>query len=38
VYFAQKGKLLVVLLCGGDKGSQAKDIATAKAFAADLET
>ena len=30
VYFGQDGLLLVVLLCGGDKGSQKRDIAKAK--------
>lgn len=33
VYFQQCGNLLIVLLCGGDKGSQARDIATAKKLA-----
>lgn len=36
VYFARRGQAVVVLLCGGDKGSQARDIARAKAMAADL--
>lgn len=31
VYCGRHGKLLVVLLCGGDKSSQPKDIARAKA-------
>ena len=26
VYFAQKGYVAVLLLCGGDKGSQSRDI------------
>lgn len=30
IYFQQRGDILVVLLCGGDKGSQAKDIKLAK--------
>jgi putative addiction module killer protein len=30
VYFHRHGDTLVILLCGGDKGSQAKDIAAAK--------
>ena len=30
VYFQQRGTMLVILLCGGDKGSQARDIETAK--------
>ena len=33
VYFQQRGVLLVVLLCGGDKGSQTSDIAEAKRLA-----
>jgi putative component of toxin-antitoxin plasmid stabilization module len=28
---------LMILLCGGDKGTQAKDIKTAKKLAAELE-
>ena len=34
VYFKQRGNTIIVLLCGGDKGSQAKDINTAKRIAA----
>ena len=37
VYFVQRGRMLIVLLCGGDKRTQARDIRTAKALAADLE-
>ena len=33
VYFQQRGSLLIVLLCGGDKGSQTSDIAAAKKLA-----
>ena len=33
VYFQRRGNLLVVLLCGGDKSTQARDIATAKKLA-----
>lgn len=33
VYFQRRGNLLVVLLCGGDKSTQAHDIATAKKLA-----
>ena len=36
VYFRQRGQTVVVLLCGGDKSSQAKDILLAKALAANL--
>ena len=34
VYFLQRGLLLIVLLCGGDKSAQDRDIARAKALAA----
>jgi putative addiction module killer protein len=37
VYFVRRGKSVVVLLCGGDKGSQERDIAQAKTLAAELE-
>ena len=33
VYFAQRGKTFVLLLCGGDKKTQQRDIAMAKALA-----
>lgn len=33
VYFIRDGAILVILLCGGDKGSQARDIARAKQLA-----
>lgn len=33
IYFARRGNTLVILLCGGDKGSQPKDIVRAKALA-----
>jgi putative addiction module killer protein len=33
VYFTRRGKTIVVLLCGGDKSTQAADIAKAKALA-----
>lgn len=29
VYYVQRGSLLIVSLCGGDKSAQAKDIALA---------
>lgn len=32
IYFANQGDEIVVLLCGGDKGSQGKDIQTAKKY------
>jgi putative addiction module killer protein len=37
IYFAQRGRVLVILLCGGDKSSQRRDIARAKAQALLLE-
>ncbi|KQO41555.1 MULTISPECIES: type II toxin-antitoxin system RelE/ParE family toxin [Methylobacterium] len=33
IYFVRRGEALVILLCGGDKGSQDRDIARAKAIA-----
>ena len=36
LYFTQKGKALVVLLCGGDKSTQKADIKQAKELAAGL--
>jgi putative addiction module killer protein len=33
VYFERRGETVVLLLCGGDKRTQAKDIATAKRLA-----
>lgn len=37
VYFTKHGDKVVVLLCAGDKGSQARDIKRAKAMAAELK-
>jgi putative addiction module killer protein len=36
VYFTQTEKTIVVLLCGGDKSTQQKDIKRAKEMAAEL--
>jgi putative addiction module killer protein len=36
VYFTRGGDTIIVLLCGGDKGSQARDIARAKALMTEL--
>ena len=36
VYFIQRGEEVIVLLCGGDKDSQDKDIASAKKLAREL--
>ncbi len=35
VYYLQTGDVLIVVLCGGDKDSQSRDIVRAKALAAD---
>ncbi len=32
VYFGEEGDTIVILLCGGDKSSQEKDIETAKTY------
>ena len=37
LYFVRRGAALIVLLCGGDKGSQTRDIARAKLLARTLE-
>jgi len=36
VYFTRRGDTIIVLLCGGDKGSQARDIVRAKALLDEL--
>jgi putative addiction module killer protein len=36
MYYVQKGQLLIVMLGGGDKSSQATDIGDAKILAATL--
>ncbi len=33
IYFQRRGKTVIVLLCGGDKSTQTKDIKTAKRLA-----
>jgi putative addiction module killer protein len=33
VYFQKRGNTIIVLLCGGDKSTQTKDIKTAKQLA-----
>jgi len=38
LYFVRQGRALVILLCGGDKGRQERDILHAKALAASLRT
>jgi len=37
LYFVQRGSVLVVLLCGGDKSTQSRDIAAARLAAQQLE-
>lgn len=37
VYFVQRGAALIVLLCGGDKSTQASDIEEAKRLAKEVE-
>ena len=37
VYFIQRGNVVIVLLAGGDKSTQDKDIRNAKALANDLK-
>ncbi len=36
VYFVQRGAVVVILLCGGEKSSQARDIRSAKALAKEV--
>lgn len=36
VYFVRHGNTIIVLLCGGDKRSQTRDIAAAKTMAKEL--
>lgn len=36
VYFTRHGHDIILLLCGGDKGTQAADIRTAKQMASNL--
>lgn len=33
IYFSRDGEMIVILLCGGDKSTQSRDIARAKALA-----
>lgn len=37
VYYVQRGAILVILLCGGDKSTQDRDIAAAKRLAKETE-
>lgn len=38
VYFAESGKAVIVLLCGGNKSSQSRDIEAAHAYWKDYKT
>jgi putative addiction module killer protein len=37
VYFTRRHRIVLILLCGGDKSNQAKDIARAKLMAREIE-
>ena len=37
LYFVRRGRRMIVLLCGGDKSSQSRDIERAKLMAAEWE-
>jgi putative addiction module killer protein len=37
IYFARRGTLVVLLLCGGDKRTQQRDIATARELMEELD-
>ena len=37
VYFVQRGKVLIILLCGGDKKTQQSDIKKAVSIAKEIE-
>jgi len=37
LYFGRRRELIILLLCGGDKSMQARDITRAKAMVRDLE-
>ena len=37
LYFVRKGLVVIILLCGGDKASQKRDIKRAKALVTELE-
>lgn len=37
VYFTRRQRVLIILLCGGDKSTQNKDIARAKSMAQEID-
>jgi putative addiction module killer protein len=37
IYFARIGSVVILLLCGGDKGTQGRDIAAAKKYLRDYQ-
>ena len=37
VYYVQRGEIVIILLCGGDKSTQSKDIDHAKALASQID-
>ena len=37
VYFTRRHRVIVILLCGGDKSTQSKDIANAKLIVQEIE-
>lgn len=37
LYFTRRGEALILLLCGGDKSSQSRDIVLAKKLAGEIE-
>jgi putative addiction module killer protein len=37
VYYARRGDVLIIILCGGDKTGQGRDIARAKALAQEID-
>ena len=37
VYFTRRQRVVIILLCGGDKSSQARDIARAKQMVQEIE-